>query len=287
MRRIANILMIFGIVLPMLTSCKAISEFFDSGEIVAEAGSAKLKRADLDLVIPGGISPEDSARLAKQFINTWALDQIFLERAEQQLSKAEMDVTKELEAYRRSLLKFRYEQLYINERLDTLVTDDEVQEYYETHKDRFVLQRPVVKARFIRIAEDSPVLKTIKKKMSSDEAEDILEADSLAFSSAYRFATWNNAWIDAATLAREFGQESASVLASMKTGWIERTDTSGISDIAYISEITPKGAMSPIEYSTPFIKDMIISARKQSLITSLERDLLEEARVNGQFVIIE
>ena len=287
MRRIANILMIFGIVLPMLTSCKAISEFFDSGEIVAEAGSAKLKRADLDMVIPGGISPEDSARLAKQFINTWALDQIFLERAEQQLSKAEMDVTKELEAYRRSLLKFRYEQLYINERLDTLVTDDEVQEYYETHKDRFVLQRPVVKARFIRIAEDSPVLKTIKKKMSSGEAEDILEADSLAFSSAYRFATWNNAWIDAATLAREFGQESASVLASMKTGWIERTDTSGISDIAYISEITPKGEMSPIEYSTPFIKDMIISARKQSLITSLERDLLEDARVNGQFVIIE
>ena len=287
MRRIANILMIFGIVLPMFVSCKAISEFFDSGEIVAQAGSAKLKRADLDQVIPSGLNPEDSTRLAKQFINTWALDQIFLERAVQQLSKTEMDVTKELEVYRRSLLKFRYEQLYINERLDTLVTDDEVQEYYETHKDRFVLQRPVVKARFISIAADSPVLKTIKQKMSSDEAEDILEADSLAFSSAYRFTTWNNAWIDASTLAREFGQESASVLASMKTGWIERTDTSGVSDIAFIAEMTPKGTMSPIEYSSPFIKDMIISARKQSLITSLERDLLEDARVNGQFVIIE
>ena len=271
----------------MFVSCKAISEFFDSGEIVAQAGSAKLKRADLDQVIPSGLSPEDSARLARQYISTWALDQLFMERAVQQLSKAEMDVTKELEVYRRSLLKFRYEQLFINERLDTLVTDDEVQEYYETHKDRFVLQRPVVKARFISIAADSPVLKNIKKKMSSDEAEDILEADSLAFSSAYRFATWNNAWIDASTLAREFGQESASVLASMKIGWIERTDTSGISDIAFIAEMTPKGALSPIEYSAPFIKDMIISARKQSLITSLERDLLEDARVNGQFVIIE
>ena len=287
MKRIAYIVAIFGIVLPMLSSCKAISEFFDSGEIVAEAGAAKLKRADLDMVIPSGVSPEDSARLAKQYITTWALDQIFLERAEQQLSKAEMDVSKELEAYRRSLLKFRYEQLYVNERLDTSVTDDEVQKYYESHKDRFVLQRPVVKARFISIAADSPVLKTIKKKMSSDEAEDILEADSLAFSSAYRFMTWNDAWIDASTLAREFGQESASVLSSVKAGWMERTDTSGVSNIAYISEITPKGEMSPIEYSTPFIKDMIISARKQSLITSLERDLLEDARVNGQFVIIE
>ena len=260
---------------------------FDSGEIVAEAGSAKLKRADLDMVIPSGISPEDSARLAKQYITTWALDQIFLERAEQQLSKAEMDVSKELEAYRRSLLKFRYEQLYINERLDTSVTDDEVQEYYEAHKDRFVLQRPLVKVRFMSIAEDSPVLNAIKKKMASDEAEDILEADSLAFSAAYRFATWNDAWIDASTLAREFGQEASSVLASVKVGWVERTDASGVLNIAYISEITPKGEMAPIEYSTPFIKDMIISARKQSLITSLERDLLEDARVNGQFVIIE
>ena len=145
----------------------------------------------------------------------------------------------------------------------------------------------MVKARFISIAEDSPVLKTIKKKMSSEDAADILEADSLAFSSAYRFATWNNAWIDASTLAREFGQESASVLSSVKAGWVERTDTSGISNMAYVSEIIPKGEMSPIEYSTPFIKDMIISARKQSLVISLERDLLEDARVNGQFVIIE
>ena len=287
MKRIIHILTILGIVLPMFASCKAISEFFDRGEIVAEAGDAKLKRVDLDKVIPSGLAPEDSVRLARQYINTWALDQIFLEVAERQLSKSEKEVTQELETYRRSLLKFRYEQLYVNERLDTSVTDDEVQKYYEKYSERFVLQRPVVKARFLSIPEESPVLKTIKKKMSSDKAEDIMEADSLAFSAAYKFSTWNDAWIDAATLAREFGQESASVLAGIKLGWMERTDTSGVSNIAYVTELTPKGSMSPIEYSTPFIKDMIISARKQTLVTSLERDLLEDARVNGQFIIIE
>ena len=271
----------------MFASCKAISDFFDRAEIVAQAGSAKLKRTDLDKVIPSGIAPEDSIRLARQYINTWALDQIFLEKAESQLSKSEKEVTQELETYRRSLLKFRYEQLYVNERLDTAVTDDEVQQYYDKYRERFVLQRPVVKARFISLPEDSPVLKTIKKKMSSDKAEDIFEADSLAFSAAFKFSTWNDAWIDASTLAREFGQESASVLAGIRTGWVERTDTSGVCNVAYITEVTPKGTMAPIEYSTPFIKDMIISARKQSLVTSLERDLLEDARVNGQFIIIE
>ena len=279
--------LIFGIVLPMLASCKAISEFFDKEEVVAEVGQAKLRKSELDRVVPAGLPAEDSVRLARQYINTWALDQVFLNVAEQQLSKTEKDVTRELEAYRTSLLKYRYEQLYVNERLDTAVSDDAVQEYYEAHNSKFILQRPVVKARFLSISEDSPMLKTIRKKMSSDEVEDILEADSLAFSSAFKFTTWNNEWIDAAVMAREFGQDYASVLSGVSKGWNERTDTSGVVNAAYVTEMVPKGAMSPLEYSTPFIKDMIISARKQALVSALEHDLLEDARVNGKFVITE
>lgn len=279
--------LIFGIVLPMLASCKAISEFFDKEEVVAEVGQAKLRKSELDRVVPAGLPAEDSVRLARQYINTWALDQVFLNVAEQQLSKTEKDVTRELEAYRTSLLKYRYEQLYVNERLDTAVSDDAVQEYYEAHSSKFILQRPVVKARFLSISEDSPMLKTIRKKMSSDEVEDILEADSLAFSSAFKFTTWNNEWIDAAVMAREFGQDYASVLSGVSKGWNERTDTSGVVNAAYVTEMVPKGAMSPLEYSTPFIKDMIISARKQALVSALEHDLLEDARVNGKFVITE
>lgn len=287
MKRLIHIVALFGIVLSMLTSCKTILEFFDSGETVASVGSAKLKMTDLEKVIPDGIAPEDSVRLAKQYINSWALDQVFLSVAEAQLSKTEKDVTKELESYRTSLLKFRYEQLYVNERLDTAVTEDMVQEYYDAHKEKFILERPLVKARFMSIAADAPLLKTIRKKMSSDDASEIMEADSMAFSSAYKFTTWNNAWIDASVLATEFGHDYASVMQSMKMGWIEKKTEEDILNVAYVSEFTPKGSPAPIDYSTPFIKDMIISARKQSLVLNLERDLLEDARANGQFVILE
>ena len=287
MRRIIHIAVILGIVLPMLASCRTISEFFDKEEVVAEVGQAKLRKSELERVIPNGLPAEDSIRLARQYINTWALDQVFLSVAEQQLSKTEKDVTKELESYRNSLLKYRYEQLYVNERLDTAVSDDAVQEYYETHQDKFILQRPVVKARFLSIPKESPLLKTIRKKMASDDAADIIEADSLAFSSAFKFTVWNNEWVDAAVVAKEFGPEYSSVLSGMTKGWNERTDTSGVFNAAFVTEMIPKGSLSPIEYSTPFIKDMIISARKQDLVTSLERDLLEDARINGKFVIVE
>ena len=123
--------------------------------------------------------------------------------------------------------------------------------------------------------------------MSSAQAADVMEADSLAYSAAFRFTAWDDSWIDAATLAKEFGVEAASVLSSVKKGWIERTDTTGVMSVAYISEVVPAGKVAPKEYSTPFIKDMIISARKQELITTLEQDLLKDARESGNFEIFK
>jgi hypothetical protein len=284
MRRIVHTI-ILGIVLSAFTSCRAISSFLSEEEAVAEVGAAKLYRSELNKLIPKGVSKDDSIRLAKSYINTWALEQVFLAVAEEQLSKSEKDVTKELEEYRMSLLKYRYEQLYVNERLDTAVSDDKVEEYYAAHEDRFILQRPVVKARFLLISGDSPSLPKIRKKMASDEVQDLLDADSLAYSSALKFMTWGNEWIDAALLSREFGMDHADMLRSMNGKWIERKDTAGVVSLAYISDQIRAGELAPLDCCAPSIKDMIISSRKQSLITSLEQDLLNDARKNGQFVI--
>ncbi len=287
MRRIVHRIAVISIVLSALVSCRAISSFLSDDEVVAGVGSEKLYRSELNALIPKGISPEDSTRLARQYINTWALDQVFLNVAEEQLSKAEQDVSKELEDYRKSLLKFKYEQLYVNERLDTAVSEEMVEEYYEKNKEKFKLPRPVVKTRYLRIAEDSPSLKKIKDKMSSDDAQDIIDADSLAYSSALKFSTWGNEWIDIMTLAREFSMDHGSLTMSIEDNWVENVDTAGVLSLAYISEIIREGRTAPIEYCTPSIKDMIISARKQELITSLEQDLLKDARQTGKFVIEE
>ena len=284
MRRF-KVIIILVIVLSALTSCRAISSLLHDDEVVAEVNGVKLYRAELDAVIPNGISAADSAALAMKYIDTWASDHVYLKIAEQQLSKSEKDVTKELEDYRKSLLKYRYEQLYVNERLDTTVTDEMVDEYYEAHADKFVLQRPIVRARYLNIVADSPVLKQLRKMMKSSEPNDLVEADSLAYSSALKFMTWNNDWVDAALLAGEFGRDYNSLLASMSGGWIEQKDTTGYLKLAYIPEMIAKGRQAPVDYCAPMIKDMIISARKQALISGLERDLLEDARENGNFTI--
>ena len=285
MNRRLSIIAAILIVLPALSSCRAISSFLKGGEAVAEVGPEKLYRSDLDRVIPKGLSVDDSTYLAQQYINAWATDQVYMSVAEQQLSKAEKDVTRELEDYRKSLLKYRYEQLYINERLDTAVSDEKVEEYYNAHQDKFVLGRPLVKARFLSISEDSPAKEQIRKKMSSSKVEELVEADSLAYSAALKYTTWADQWIDVATLAREFSMDYTVMLGQIRKQWIEQTDTLGVVRMAFVPDIMQKGEVAPLEYSAQTIRDIIISARKQALVTTLEQDLLDDARENGKFVI--
>jgi hypothetical protein len=285
MRKGLNILAAILIVLPAVSSCRAISSFLRGGEAVAAVGAEKLYRSDLDKVIPDGLSADDSTFLAKQYINAWAADLVFLTMAEEQLSKSEKDVTRELEDYRKSLLKYRYEQLYVNERLDTSVTDEMVEEYYNAHQDKFVLSRPLVKARFLSIPDDSPAKEQIRKRMSSEDITDLVEADSLAYSSAHKFMTWSDQWVDVTVLAREFPMDYETMLGQMRNRWIDQVDTLGVARLAFVYDIMKKGEIAPLEYSAPAIKDIIISSRKQALTTSLEQDLLNDARENGQFVI--
>ena len=271
--------------LTVLPSCKAVQSFIHDGEVVARLGEHKLYLSDLEKVIPNGVSPEDSVNLANLYINSWATDMAFQDIAEQKLSKEEKDVSKELEVYRQSLLRYRFEQRYVAERLDTTVSVKEVNDYYEAHKDNFTLERPIVKARFMRIATDSPNLKTIKKLMSSDDVTDVIAADSLAYNSAQRYLDSSESWIDAVTLAGEFGKDYVEVFSKKNGKFIEIPDGAGNLCVAFIAEMVKAGEVPPVEFCEERIKDIIISGRKHKLLTTLEQDLIEDAKAKEKFEI--
>lgn len=285
MRPAVRIVSLMIIVLPALCSCRAISSVLHDDEKIAKAGSEILYRSELEQFIPNGISPEDSMTLARQYIDSWASDVIFLNMAEYQLTKEDKDVSVELEEYRKALLKYRYEQLYINERLDTAVTEAQIEEYYGEHKENYILRVPIVKARFMRISPDSPNLELLKKKISSSSAGDLLVADSLAYSSAEKFTIFSDNWIDMVTLADEFGTDYGTLLSEKKGPFIEIPDDYGKLNIAYLADFIGAGEVAPVEYCRASIKDVIISVRKHKLASTLEQELLEDARSKGQYVV--
>lgn len=276
------------IVLLAMTSCETITSFVRDlryGQVVAKVGSHKLYASELASYIPDSASPEDSTRLALQYINTWASDQLFNDVAERELSKTEKNVDKELEDYRHSLLKYRYEQKYVNQRLDTAVTRAQIEKYYEDHSANFKLSLPIAKAVYMNISEESPNLEIIKKKLRSDKPEARIEADSIAFSSAFRYTDFGDKWVDLVKLSREVGTDYGTLLSQVKDGMAEIPDGNGNLNIVYFFSLMKAGQVGPVEYFEEQIRDIILSTRKQALLVRLERDLIENARNQENFVI--
>ena len=272
-------------------SCQMVHRVTDSAAelfgdaVVARVGEHRLMRSELAEYIPAGVSSEDSLGLAQQYIKAWAEELLFLDMAESRLSKEEQDVSKELEEYRRTLLKYRYEERYINERLDTLISDEEVRNYYQEHTDKFLVERPLLKARYMIIPADSRSLKKIKELMSSDDAMDAIAADSLAFTAALRYVDSSDNWMDAILLARDLGTDEVSMMKALKGRSIELKGDDGNLRVAWVVDIVQKGSPAPLDYCAERIKDVILSARKHELVAGLEQDLLKDALGKGKFVI--
>ena len=279
------------IALAAATACQMVHRVSDTAAelfgdaVVARVGEHRLMRSELAAYIPAGVSSEDSLALAQSYIKSWAEELIFLDMAEKHLSAEEKDVTKDLEDYRRTLLKYRYEERYINDRLDTLISDEEVRAYYREHMDKFLVDRPLLKVRYMIIPADSRSLKTIKELMSSDDAMDAIAADSLAFTAALRYVDSSDAWMDAIILARELGTDEVSMMSALRNRTIEFKGDDGLLRVAYVVDMVQKGSPAPLDYCEERIKDILLSARKHELVGGLERDLLNDALAKGKFVI--
>lgn len=274
------------VALSALASCQFVYDIIHDDEVVARIGARRLYRSDLDPFIPKNVSGKDSINLAQQYIRTWAADNLIQSMADEMLSKQEKDVREELEDYRSSLLKYRYEQKYINERLDTSVTAAEVEEYYKKHPNLFILSVPVVKARFLDIMKESPDIEKLKELMSSDNPDDIISADSLAYSSALKFIDLSDRWTDMASFARYFDVDCSVLLSALRPdGFVQIEDSRGDLRIGYVSDIVRAGSKGPLEYNDRRIRELIVNNRKHALMSTLERDLLEDALERGELMI--
>ena len=271
----------------LVCSC-TLYESITKGEKVAQIGRAALYKTDLEKIIPKGIAPKDSAALVRQYIDSWAIKQLMLQKAEEQLPKGDKDVAQLLEDYRVQLLVFRYENKFVEERLDTIVRQSEREEYYKAHQGSFVGRNGVFKGRLVKMQNSSPNLQVMRKLAKGRDAEVLEELEELAYNSAYKYSNYNNNWVDLGIVAKEVGipvAELQQVLQKQKD--VAEVKDSVYTNILQVLDYVRPGEITPFEYNSEKIKEIIISRRKQELLLNLQRDILNDALNNDKLKIIE
>ena len=188
-----NLLLLTGILL-LANGCS----LFDSNkqeEPLARVFEEYLYPSDLSEAITPGTSSQDSLVIAKRFVETWVKDQLMLSRAEQALSEEQMDFEKQIEQYRLSLLIFSYRQKLLQQKLDTLVTEEEIQTYYEENVNNFMLNQDVIKGTFIKIPLSAPRVDELRRWSWNSRPEDLEQMEKYCISYADKFSDFNDSWV--------------------------------------------------------------------------------------------
>ncbi len=272
----------------LICSC-SFYESFSKGEPIAQVGGVVLYKSDIQKILPVGVSSQDSTVLVNSYIESWAKRQLLLLKAQEQLPDKEKDVAQLLEDYRTQLLVFRYENMFVNERLDTIVSAQERQDYYNEHIANYTTRNGIFKGRLIKMHNSSPKLKDLERLLSKTDVNSLVEVEQLGYSSSYKYSNFNDDWVDLAIVAKEAGvplQELQKGLSKKNTLYIKYKDslnTSYIQTFEYIGE----GQVTPLEYNSEKIKDVIISKRKKELLQKLQTDIYKDALESKKLKIIE
>lgn len=243
---------------------------------IARVYNEYLYPSDLKDILSGVSSKEDSVELVKSFTEKWAKKQVLLHLAEVNLNDEQMDVSRELENYKTSLLIYKYQQSFIAQKLDTIISDQEITEYYNAHPNEFYLEENIVKAIFIELPKSAPNPEKAKALYSSTKEKDLKKLDDYCNKYAFKFDNFNDNWVSFNTILEMTPTTITDQESFLKTNkQIEVSDTNYFYFVS-IREFQLAGSSAPLESARKLITPIILTKRKIDLLNKLENNALKD-----------
>jgi len=259
-------------------------------EIIAEKPLVRvfdryLYPSNLKDIIPANISPSDSSILVNDYIDKWIRKQLLLRRAELNLTDDEKNVDKQLENYRSSLLIFKYEQSLIKQKLDTLVSLEEIEKYYSENPANFLLSNNIVKAIFLKVPRNAPDLGNLRRWYRADTDDNLKKLEAYAFQYAEVYDYFNDDWVDFSEIEKNLPYRIDNSQNLLRYRKYYEVKDSTYHYLLNIKDYKLLGSVAPLSYVIGDIRTIIMNKRKIQLVNRLESNIYNDALNRGYFTI--
>ncbi|HOV11554.1 MAG TPA: hypothetical protein PLL90_07310 [Bacteroidales bacterium] len=275
---------IFFIIAVVFCACNA--KLDGDKEPLARVYDKYLYVSDVQGALPLDISGEDSMDIVNEYVDNWINQQLIIAQAEKNLSDEEKDFTKQLEEYKNSLTVFQYESKLISQRLDTLVTDEEISRYYELHKDNFVLKENIVKVIYVKIPKEvSPA--PVRNLIRSGSPQEMKKLQDFCHKYAVNYYLDDQSWLLFNDILKEIPINTYNQEEYLKNNRFIEIQDSAYTYLMNIKGFMIKEGLSPLSFEQGNIRDIIINKRKLALIENMRKDIYDNALRKKDFEVFK
>ena len=275
------------LILSLLSGCSYFSKSSPGDFVVARVGDKVLLRRELAGVLRGGLTKTDSINQSKDYIQRWINQELMLNLAEENLSEDQKDVQIELDEYRASLIIHRYQQQLISQKLDTVVTSEDIHQFYDLHPEQFILDQYIVKAIYIEVPKNVAKADQLKRWMSASDDNSRTELEKYSFQNATKFDYFGDQWVDFSQIRSRMPVSFTSPEVILKQNrFIESTDDNKYY-LAAIKDYRLIGDKAPFEFAKDRIANLILNNRKMMLIDELQKNIYLKGKKENLFKITD
>ena len=253
---------------------------------VAMAGNVTLYYDEIPDQVTDDLSPADSAAAIQNYINKWARRELMFRKAESNLSPGlRNEIETQLEETRVNLVVYEYQRMMMMQNMDTVINREELEKYYSSNGNNFILTSNIVKAVFIKLPVETPGIYKIKTLSRSDKQKDFQELESLCYQFAEKFDDFNEGWITMDRLSLELNEEISNQENFLKRSRYHESADSASVYLITINDYRLRGSIAPFEYVETDIKRIIWNNRRLEYIRDLENGIYNEALKENDFKI--
>lgn len=275
----------YGLILLAAIFIVACSSSSTEDAPVAKVGDKYLYQSNLNEIIPHNAKREDSILLANDYITKWIKQELLIQKADENLSDEQKNVDKELQAYRNSLLIYKYKNELIKQRMDTVVNTTEIEEYYNNNSTNFNLNRCIVKGIFVQIPTDLANPKLVKDLVADTSEEGLSELREYCGQYAKKVEISVEYWIDFQVLKNNFPVEVDNPEKFLKSSSMREMNDSNYYYLVSIHDYKLTNDLAPLEFVENNIKNLILNQRKIKFLKSIEENVYTEGVRSNKFRI--
>ena len=270
----------------LLSACQGSGSVSSQQETIVKVNDRSVMREDVEKQIPKGLSPSDSLLRAENLVKKQIIDMLLDDVAYHNIGDEKAEIDQLVNEYRRSLIRYRYQERLVNDRVSAMIRESEQKKFYEENKEQFVLNENLIKGLFLKAPLSAPGIDSIRKWHLSNTEESLEKIEKYSLQNALIYDYFYDNWVVFDEVMEKIPRRISNPEQFLKVNNHIEVSDSIFMYFLIISDHMLVGNEAPFDYIQAQIVSMLVNQRKIDFLRDFGEKLYFDALKDGHIKFV-